>query len=87
MPRPQRWSVIPYCDLYYSGFENRKRESWGNSSGTSVESEWPFRNRHGNNFAKELVCRVPPKGGRYMASGLGGGVGKASKSIIDFVIS
>jgi len=82
VPRPQPQSAIPHCGLYC-----RKGESWGNYSSTSIESEGPFRNRHGNIFSKDLVCRVTPKGGSYMASGLGGGVGRASKSVINFVIS
>ena len=54
---------------------------------TSVESEGLFRNRYGNSFAKDLVRRVTPKGGSYMASGLGSGAGRVSKSVINFVTS
>ena len=54
---------------------------------TGVESEGSFRNRHENNFAKDLVRRVTPKGGSYRASVLGGDVGRAWKSVINFVIS
>jgi len=38
----------------------------GHYSGTSVESEGPFRNRYRNNFAKDLVRGVAPKGGGYI---------------------